>query len=636
MHPSLPHFAFALVLLFQAAPGVAATVSVGSGAGCTHPSLQAAFDALDGVAGAHTFRLRRETFAVASGVSYAPSVGQSTVLIEGGYVECTDAAPGTGIDDVSIIDGAGGSQGPALRLLVDGRVGSLQIRRTVIQGGDALSTTNAYNGAGGGIAIRGPASVLLGRGAVVRNNQAVRGGGIALIGGLLSGTIPDRVDLYLDEGASVTGNTASEDGGGIYCGGITTPGPTFGARHGSIVAIDTTIAFNVSGGFGAAFSCSGTVEGGGGFQPRPRANAAVLILGNTSSGSGSCAAGSGTLDTAVPLGSDGYRPLGAADGENGLLAIANNSGTRPGLCLTASRLLGTDIYPNGQSSFRLQNLVVSGQSGTGTLGLSIGREELRLRVQPSGRRVACTFFEPTPCVSFSNNEASGSAGSGPAAYLLDNIGTLELVRASIRDNLARPALLRNYAGQSSFTSSLVVGNRVELAGAGAGPTRSAFEVGGSLFPGILTVRHTTVLFSTALDRFVNLAHPDSSANARANIFASTAVPAPATVGGTAPPANFRREWCGYFQRTDDFPTHSVTNDPTSGTFAVIGNAAFALEAGTFAPGAGLVDWCTKSVSDDFHGNPFGSVAYYTDAGPADIGAVENRNDVIFASDFEQF
>ena len=59
MHPSLPHFAFAVVLLSLAAPGVATTVSVGSGAGCNHASLQAAFDALDGVVGAHTFRLRR-------------------------------------------------------------------------------------------------------------------------------------------------------------------------------------------------------------------------------------------------------------------------------------------------------------------------------------------------------------------------------------------------------------------------------------------------------------------------------------------------------------------------------------------------------------------------------------------------
>lgn len=624
------------ILLLPPSLARAATVSVGTGAGCTYATLQAAFNALDGVSGTHTFRLRRETFAVPNGASYDPSVSQGGVFIEGGYVECGDAAPGTGINDVSIIDGSGGAQAPTLRLLVDGRIGTLQIRRTVIQGGDALSTGDAFNGAGGGIAIRGPASVLLGRGTVVRNNQAVRGGGVALIGGLISSTTPDRVDFYLDEGASILNNTATNEGGGIYCGGNTVPGaPTFGARHASIVAIDTVIGFNSAGGLGSAFSCYGTVEGGGGFQPRPRANAAALIIGNTTTGGGSCAAGAGTFDTAIPMGGDGYRPLGAADGENGLLAIANNTGSRPGLCLSASRTIGTDNYPNGQSSFRLQNLVVTGQEGTGTLGLSVGREELRLRVQPSGRNVACTFFEPTPCVSFTNNTASGSAGSGSGTWLVDNIGTLELVRASIRNNLARPALLRNYAGQSFVTSSLIVDNRVELAGAGAGPARSAFEVGGNVYPGSLTVRHTTVLFSTPLDRFVNLAYATSTANVRANIFASTAIPAPANVGGAAPPVNFRREWCGYFQRTDDFATHSVVNDPTSGTFEVIATSAFSLQPGTFAPGGGLVDWCTKSVADDYYGKPFGSVVYYPGAGPADIGAVENRNDVIFADGFER-
>ena len=65
-----------------------------------------------------------------------------------------------------------------------------------------------------------------------------------------------------------------------------------------------------------------------------------------------------------------------------------------------------------------------------------------------------------------------------------------------------------------------------------------------------------------------------------------------------------------------------------------GPGDFGLDPVTFVPGAGLVDWCTRSVADDFHGRPFGSVVRYPDAGPADIGAVENRDDVIFAYEFE--
>lgn len=624
----------ATALLGLPSAAQALTITVGSGAGCTHATLQAAFNALDDVAGSHIIRLRRETFAIADGVTYQPSAAQPGVFLEGGYAECTDAAPSAG--DASTLDAAGGLPRPAVRLLLDGRVGTLQMRRIVVQGGDATDASNGYNGAGGGLSIRGPASVLLGTGAIVRNNQAVRGGGVALVGGLLSGTTPDKVDFYLDEGASILSNVATNEGGGIYCGGNTVSAPTFGTRHGSIIGIDGVIGFNSTGGLGGAFYCHGTVEGGGGFQPRPRANAAILIIGNTTTEGGSCASGNGTLDTTIAMGADGYRPLGAADGENGIVALANNTGSRPGLCLNPSRLLGTDTYPNGPSSFRLHNLIVSGNSGTGTLGLAIAREELRLRVQPSGNRVACTFFSPSPCVSFIGNEATGSVGSGSASYLIENQGTLELVRASIRDNRARPALLRNYLGQSFVTSSLIEGNTIELAAASLGTSRAVFEVGSPLAgAGILTVRHSTVVFATPLDRFVHLANETSTASVRANIFAASALPVPANVGGVAPATNFRREWCGFFQRTDDFATHSVTNDPTSGGFQVLAPANFSLEPGTFAPGDGLVDWCTKSVGIDFHGNAFGSVVYYPGGGPADIGAVENRSDVIFADGFER-
>ena len=47
-------------------------------------------------------------------------------------------------------------------------------------------------------------------GASVRNNHALKGGGVALIGGMLSSTTPARVDLYLTEGASISNNAANE------------------------------------------------------------------------------------------------------------------------------------------------------------------------------------------------------------------------------------------------------------------------------------------------------------------------------------------------------------------------------------------------------------------------------------------
>ena len=609
----------------------ALTVSVGSGSGCDHASLQSAFNALDGEPGSHAIHLRKQTFAIPDGVTYQPTVAQGTVTLEGGYAECTDAAPAGLPDDGAVLDASGGLPRPVMRLLVDGLVGSLQIRRVAIQGGDANDDANAYNGAGGGLSIRGPASVLLGTGAIVRNNHAVAGGGIALVGGQLSSLTPNRIDLYLVEGASVINNEAVENGGGIYCGGASANGdPTFSPRHGAIVLANGTIGFNATGGLGGAFYCHGTVEGGGGFQPRPGNGEVALLIGNRTNAGGTCAAGSGTLDALLPMDADGYRPIGALDGTNGIVAVANNEGTRPALCLASSRTLGSDDRPEGPSTFRLQNLVVTGQHGSGDLGLVVGSPELKLRVQPSGRHTACSFFTPTPCVSFVDNMVTGS---GDKASVITSIGTLELVRASVRNNLARSALVRSYLRPARIESSLFVGNTVEAAA--SSPGRAAFEAGfGDLYMGDLTLMHSTAVFSSPLDVFLDLTHADSTATVRASILASTTAPAPATLGGAAPPSHLRREWCGFFQDTSDFAAHTEVPDPTSGTFVVLSPSDLSLAAETYAPGVGLVDWCTHSIEVDYHGAPFGSVVYFPGGGPADIGAVENRDDVIFTDGFD--
>jgi hypothetical protein len=533
-----------------------------------------------------------------------------------------------------VLDASGGLTRPALRLQIAGNVGTVQIRRVAIQGGDANDTVNAYNGAGGGLAVIGPASVLLGVGAVVRNNHAIRGGGVGLVGGLLAGTAPDRIDFYLAEGASITGNEAVQEGGGVYCGGASVSGsPSSAPRHASLVITDGIIGYNTAGGLGGAFYCHGTVEGGGGFQPRPAPGKAALIIGNHTTASGGCAAGSGTLDAGTPVGFGGYRRLGAADGSNGIIAIAANDGTRPALCLSASRTLGSDDRPEDGNVFLLQNLIVASQHGTSDLGLVVSDEEMRLLVQPSGRNVRCEFFAPTPCVSFADNIAEGAPGTGATASVVSAIGRLDLVRASIRDNVARGSLLRNYLRSMRLESSIVAGNSV-IASA-ASPTRAAFAVGyNTLFPGELTIRHSTVVFGTALDRFFDLQHVDAQVTARAGIFASSVVPAPANVGGVAAPTRLRREWCGFFQDTGDFASHTEVADPTTGFFVAPGPGDYALDPVTFAPGYGLVDWCTPSTIDDFHGAPFGSVRYFVDGAGADIGAVENRDDVIFATAFE--
>ncbi len=635
MKPRIRLFAVLLVGTTVAPSAGAAIVTVGSGPGCQQPTLQAAFNVISNQPGGHTIRLRQETFSAPDGVVYTPTAAQTTVLLEGGYGECTDAAPGPGLDDISILDASGGQRRPALRLVIAGQTGSFQIRRLAIQGGDATETANAYNGTGGGLWVRGPASVLLGRGATVRNNHASKGGGVALVGGQITGTAPERIDFYLAEGASIMSNQADGEGGGIYCGGAAVSGdPTFAARHAAIVVSDGTIGFNTAGGLGGAFYCHGTVEGGGGFQPRPGNGQAALIVGNTTTGN--CAAGSGTFDAAIPLAGDGFRPMGALDGSNGIVALANNASETgsAALCISASRTLGSDTRPLGQSVFRLQNLIVSGQTGIGTLGLAISDEEVHLRVQPSGRKVACEFFTPTPCVAFTDNSANGTPGVGAETRLISNAGLLDIVRGSIRDNLLRGTLARIFSGRLRLESSLIVDNTVQTPS--LSPVRSAFAIGYGLTDsmGELRLQHATVVFTTPLDRFLDFDQVDSNATLRASILASTVMPAPVTVAGVGTPNRLRREWCGFFQSTSDFASHTEIVDPTSGVFTVLSPAELALDPETYAPGDDLVDRCTRSITTDFHGNAFGSVAYYPEDPPADIGAVENRDDVIFADGFQ--
>ncbi|MFZ2237651.1 MAG: hypothetical protein WAV67_14935, partial [Dokdonella sp.] len=578
-----------LVLLVTLLPlrATAVTVSVGSVAGCTYSTLQAALTALSGQGGSHAIRMRTQTFASPDGVSYLPDVTQSTVTIEGGYANCSDTAPTIG--QSSTLDASGGLPRSALRLFLDGRVASLQIRRLTIRGGDATDDAT-FNGDGGGLSIRGPAVVTLGSGASISNNSAVRGGGIALQGGRLIDAVAAKVDLIIDEGASVSNNTATEDGGGIYCGYRASISSS-GYRHGSIIGRDGLIANNTAGGQGAAFNCFGTVEGGGGLRPLPRNGAALIILGNVALPSGVCAGGFGTLDTSVAKNAEGYRPLGAADGETGLLALVNNEGPSPGLCLFASTRQSNGSVPFDESVFQLQNLLVSGQLGPrGALGLLLNSQALRLRIRPSGRSVACSFFSPTPCVSFDNNQAEGTPGSGDPSYVIQNLGDLELIRASIRSNLSRPAVINSYIRSLRLESSVIDNNVVQLAGSSSGTVRSAIVVGWGLanFSGQASIVQSTVRFTTPLDRFFTMDQASSAVTARASIFTSTAMPAPDTRGGAAAASNFRREWCGYFQQTFDFASHTVVPDPTTGTFQTISPSVMPLAAGSLVPNNALV------------------------------------------------
>lgn len=613
------------------APAFALVLRVGSDAACTHASLQAALFALQGQTGLHTVLINKGAYAAPNGIVYAPTVNQTAVFLEGGYDSCSSGLSGDPTQDAhrAVFDGSGGAQRPVLELRLNGRVGSFQVRRLALIGGDATGTVE--NSTGGGLAIRGAASVLLGLGVSIRGNSAVDGGGVALTGSAVTLDEPlARVDLFLVEGAEISGNTASNRGGGLYCGGFPPGGGANVSRHGSIVARDTIIGFNQAAS-GAAFHCLGSLEGGGGLQPRP--SGTVWIVGNQSTAdSGGCAAGFATLDASQPA-TAGVRVLGAADNASALLAISSNGGFNAGLCLSGSYRIGTSTRPPGESRFRLQNLVILQQTGRGALGLSV-TNALELELRPSGDQVSCSFFNPVPCLSLHDNAPDSVAGVPQSARLLSaSTGArLLLRRASVRGNLAFPNLITaTDTAQLRIEASVLDDNRVVDPSGVNGPSLFAASLGGHV-----RLANSTVIMRSALDRFFRLDDAGTAA-AYASILASTSTPAPANIGGNDSAGRFTRGWCGFFQSTADFAAHLVEADPTLGGFTTLPAAAFDLDPQTYAPRSELlIDRCSPAdTGSDFRGAPFnqqtraGSVAW------TDIGAVERQPQAaVFADGFE--
>lgn len=630
---------------------------VGTGTGCTHTTLQAALTALQAETGSHTIRINKGVYAVPDGMSYNPTLAQTAVFLEGGYDNCTAATPtGDPTQDAhrAIFDGAGGQNRPVLNLAIYGEVGTVQLRRIALQGGDATvdgpSGDDRYE-AGGGLIVRGQASVLLGLGASIRNNAARFGGGVALSG---SSILQDtgyfgRVDFFIDEGAEIRNNTAEFNGGGIYCGGDNdNPDPTaFSDRHGSIVFRDGTISNNQANS-GAAFYCRGSLDGGGGFQPRPRTGAAAWIIGNSrvTTGTGvGCAAGFGTLDASQAVESDGYRHLGAAADSNGLLAITANVATAanngvPALCLVGSRPRNgaNDPAPVGQSRFRIRNLYVSDQGGGGVLGLRV-TDALDLVVEPSGNTVNCMFFSATPCVRFFNNFTEGPSDNPATGDLIAVIDRARLLlnRAKIDDNLTRPSLTMADNAELVLLSSIIDNNTVARRNV-LPETSGLFS---SRFAGRTEIEHSTIINRAPLDFFFRigwnpLGDDTGTARARASIFASTSG-TPLNLGETASPSRFTREWCGFFQSTagTDFTGHTVLLDPGRASFDVLPPMALSLDA-SYAPlSSGLRDACTPpALVRDFYGNAF-TTFFESGSTWADIGAVEaQRANALFANGFE--
>jgi hypothetical protein len=198
MPDSIPSFVgtlgWSLGLALLATAGRSATFTVGTAGPCTHAGLQAALAAAAANGpGQDEIRLSADQLG-------SFSISDQSVSVIGGYADCAASTP-TG---TTLLSGGGAR-------VLDIQGGSGSFRTTDLAHLEITGGAAAY---GGGIQIGGAAYVILEDTAVYGNVATQSGGGIFVQGhyGAL---------LILDQGSSVTSNSAANvatgQGGGIDC-----------------------------------------------------------------------------------------------------------------------------------------------------------------------------------------------------------------------------------------------------------------------------------------------------------------------------------------------------------------------------------------------------------------------------------
>ena len=213
----------------------AAIFTVGTGAGCSHGTIQSALNAAAAAPGADTVRLTRS-------LTYQPeanSINDSQNLnLVGGFATCTQAAT----DNIkTVVSGAGGAAQPVLRISAGTGV-IIKLRHLTISGGDEDG-----NGAGGGINFQGDGALEIIE-STITNNSAAYGGGIFALG---TGT---NAELIISLGTTISSNTGRYSGGGVWIGGpieMTMTAPN------SIIAFNSALGQAAGTGFGGGLHVNG-------------------------------------------------------------------------------------------------------------------------------------------------------------------------------------------------------------------------------------------------------------------------------------------------------------------------------------------------------------------------------------------
>ena len=191
-----------LVSLTVATPASASIFKVGTGAGCTHSTIQAAVDAANANPGIDHIILTRSV----NYTQQAVKIQQAQPLtLTGGYAACADGAPS---GERTIIRGNGGSANSVFT--VEPGSAEVMFDNLFITGGD--ESDNYY---GGGIDFTGSGNLTLSN-VTLTQNTAGYGGGLSA-----RGTGADATVLLMGD-TIINNNLATQDGGGVHLRGTVT------------------------------------------------------------------------------------------------------------------------------------------------------------------------------------------------------------------------------------------------------------------------------------------------------------------------------------------------------------------------------------------------------------------------------
>lgn len=256
-----------LLLMLASAPSAYASIfKVGTGAGCTHSTIQAAVNAANANAGLDHIIITRSLSYTAQAVKIQQA---QPLTINGGYATCADSQPS---GERTIVSGAGGSADSVFT--VESGAAEVLFENLFIRDGD--ESIDYY---GGGIDFTGSGNLTLSN-VTLTQNEAGYGGGLSA-----RGTGPDAEVVLMGE-TIINNNLATQDGGGVHLRGeitlyalepytaiwlnratglANTPPGTYHGYGGGMAVLSPATAYIGSSGYGSLGTIYGnTARAGGG------------------------------------------------------------------------------------------------------------------------------------------------------------------------------------------------------------------------------------------------------------------------------------------------------------------------------------------------------------------------------------